>query len=51
MTVRDVMLNESIFPDPTSFKPERWIQKEQTFNLDRYYVPFGRGHRMCIGWQ
>lgn len=46
MTNVDILMNEEIYPEPTEFKPERWIDNPQ---LDRYFVPFGRGSRMCLG--
>jgi cytochrome P450 len=37
---------EDFYPDPTSFKPERFLGKKQ----DPYtYFPFGGGTRRCIG--
>lgn len=38
--------DESIFPDPTAFKPERWIENPR---LDKYLIAFSRGSRQCIG--
>ncbi|KAF2802219.1 cytochrome P450 [Mytilinidion resinicola] len=34
------------FKDPTQFSPERWIENP---GLDRYFVPFSRGTRQCVG--
>jgi cytochrome P450 len=42
----DILMNEDIFPSPREFKPERWINNT---DLDRYFVPFGKGSRMCMG--
>jgi cytochrome P450 len=42
----DVLTNEEIFPEPRQFKPERWIGKPE---LDRYFVPFTKGSRQCLG--
>jgi len=42
----DVLTNEEIFPEPKVFKPERWIGKPE---LDRYFVPFTKGSRQCLG--
>jgi cytochrome P450 len=42
--------NPKWFPEPESFRPERW---ENGFvnRLPRYaYFPFGRGPRLCIGY-
>lgn len=42
--------NPDIFPDPLSFKPERWLCQEAIDrHLDRYLVAFGKGTRNCIG--
>lgn len=40
--------DESIFPVPKLFKPERWLQ-EKTGNLDKFLVAFGGGSRICLG--
>jgi cytochrome P450 len=46
MTAVDILMNEKIFPDPKTFLPERWIGRPE---LDRYFVPFGKGSRACAG--
>jgi len=46
MTTVDVLMNEKIFPDPQAFIPERWISNPE---LERYFVPFGKGSRQCLG--
>ncbi|KUL84200.1 hypothetical protein ZTR_06934 [Talaromyces verruculosus] len=46
MTNVDVLMNKDIYPDPDKFIPERWINDP---GLDRYFVPFGKGSRMCLG--
>ncbi|KAH6721507.1 cytochrome P450 family protein [Leptodontidium sp. MPI-SDFR-AT-0119] len=46
MTNVDILMNESIFPDPKEFVPERWIDNP---GLERYFVPFGKGSRACAG--
>ncbi|KAL3424016.1 cytochrome P450 [Phlyctema vagabunda] len=41
-----------IFPNPTVFKPERWLHNPTTDSgkpLSRYMVAFSRGPRMCLG--
>lgn len=48
--------NGTIFPDPHSFVPERWLVKNEagleTINHDlkRYMVAFGHGTRSCLGY-
>jgi cytochrome P450 len=46
MTNVDILMNKDIYPDPEKFIPERWINNP---GLDRYFVPFGKGSRMCLG--
>ncbi|XP_069052709.1 sterol 26-hydroxylase, mitochondrial-like isoform X2 [Lepisosteus oculatus] len=43
-------VEESQFPDPLAFKPERWIKKEQGKKPHPFSsVPFGYGVRGCLG--
>jgi cytochrome P450 len=48
-------MNPDLFPDPHDFRPERWLpsQREEkssgATSLQRYFIPFSRGARMCIG--
>jgi cytochrome P450 len=46
MTNADILMNESLFPNPAAFVPERWINNP---HLDRYFVAFGKGSRACLG--
>jgi cytochrome P450 len=46
MTNVDILMNEKIFPNARAFIPERWINRP---DLDRYFVPFGKGSRACLG--
>ncbi|CAF9937873.1 MAG: hypothetical protein HETSPECPRED_000688 [Heterodermia speciosa] len=34
------------FPDPNTFRPERWIENPR---LDRYLLTFSKGSRICLG--
>lgn len=52
MTIMDVHFDENIYPDPKAFAPARWLgdAKAQDGNsLDRYFVAFGKGPRLCLG--
>ncbi|GAD93895.1 benzoate 4-monooxygenase cytochrome P450, putative [Paecilomyces variotii No. 5] len=45
-----VHMDPSIFPDPGSFDPERWIRAaEKGERLDRFIVSFTKGSRQCLG--
>jgi len=48
MSVPDIHLNESIFPDAKRFRPERWTE-DSTGHLDRYLCSFIKGPRACVG--
>jgi cytochrome P450 len=39
--------NESIFPSPEEFMPERWLGEGK--RLERYLVSFSKGSRQCVG--
>jgi cytochrome P450 len=41
--------NPTLYKDPERFDPERWLSDEAR-KLPRFaYLPFGGGHRICIG--
>jgi len=40
--------DDSIFPDPLTFSPERWMQPKSR-ELEKSLVPFSKGPRMCLG--
>jgi hypothetical protein len=43
-------LDPVLFPEPKKFNPDRWrIAAEMGESYERYFLPFGRGSRMCIG--
>ncbi|KAI9591859.1 cytochrome P450, partial [Syncephalis fuscata] len=43
--------NKDIFPDPLSFKPERWIDSspQQLKKMKQCFIPFIVGPRACLG--
>ncbi|EAT80047.1 hypothetical protein HBI56_149150 [Parastagonospora nodorum] len=42
----ELHFNAKIFPDPTAFVPERWL--EPTEEMSKYWFAFGAGSRACI---
>jgi cytochrome P450 len=42
----ELHMNPNIFPDPRSFKPERWL--DATNETSKYWFAFGAGSRACI---
>lgn len=46
MTSTLIHQDESIFPNPRTFNPDRWIENPR---LDRFMVSFSKGSRICAG--
>ncbi|KAF1962028.1 cytochrome P450 4A10 [Byssothecium circinans] len=42
----ELHMNPSIFPNPRSFSPERWLDASEEMN--KYWFAFGAGSRACI---
>ncbi|KAF3919215.1 hypothetical protein AA313_de0204234 [Arthrobotrys entomopaga] len=40
--------NATVFPDPMRWDPTRWLV-DDTREMERYYMPFTKGSRMCLG--
>ena len=51
MTQRLTHFNPTIFPDPTEFIPDRWLDPAERKVLEKYLQPFGKGSRSCVGLQ
>ncbi|KAI0593579.1 putative flavonoid 3-hydroxylase [Biscogniauxia sp. FL1348] len=50
MTLRDILLDPNIYPEPLQFRPERWLSTNPNIqHMNRYFLPFSRGSRMCPG--
>ena len=44
-----VLLDEEYFPNPHTFKPDRFLNEDGTFRKDEHCIPFGVGKRLCLG--
>ena len=42
-------LNEVIFEGGEEFRPERWLDKERSGDMNRAFFAFGLGGRGCTG--
>jgi cytochrome P450 len=42
-----VEMDETLFPDPHHFNPDRWLQKGK--DVERWVVAFSGGPRRCPG--
>ncbi|KAL9100151.1 MAG: hypothetical protein Q9163_004436, partial [Psora crenata] len=45
MTISSILMDPSIFHDPYSFLPDRWLSDdpEEQARLEKFFVPFGKG--------
>jgi len=42
--------NPNIHPSPHKFDPQRWLKTQaEGMRLDKYFVPFAKGSRNCLG--
>jgi cytochrome P450 len=52
MNHQDILRSEDVFPNANEMVPERWTGNAKApdgNSLERYYVPFGKGDRQCLG--
>jgi cytochrome P450 len=55
MTQMFIHEDPNLFPDPLTFKPERWLtgpdssQASPAVNSKRFFLPFSKGTRGCLG--
>ncbi|CAI2354965.1 unnamed protein product [Caenorhabditis sp. 36 PRJEB53466] len=47
--ISTVMYDPEIFPDPHTFKPERFLEKNGSLKKVEEFVPFSIGKRQCLG--
>ncbi|KIW28417.1 uncharacterized protein PV07_08084 [Cladophialophora immunda] len=49
MTGMLLHLDETVFPAPLSFNPDRWLDGPASAAREKSLVPFSRGARQCVG--
>lgn len=49
MTIILMHTDETLYPAPLSFNPDRWMDLEERKKMEKTYAPFSRGTRMCLG--
>jgi cytochrome P450 len=48
MSQREILYDRSIFENPKEFKSERWMQGDESKELEKWLVVFSRGARGCL---
>lgn len=51
MTTLLIHTDETLYPDPMRFNPDRWLVSGVGRATASKYAPFGRGTRICLGMQ
>ena len=54
MSTHFTHLDPNLFPNAMTYDPHRWLEAEKIGkrgDLEKYYYPFGKGSRNCIGIQ
>ncbi|XP_035687382.1 cytochrome P450 2U1-like [Branchiostoma floridae] len=46
-----VHMDPQLFPEPNTFQPERFLDKNGNFVKHEALIPFSMGHRICLGEQ
>lgn len=44
-----MMMDASLWPDPKTFRPERFLDQDNKISIPLDYNPFGAGKRRCMG--
>ncbi|KAJ6024690.1 cytochrome P450 [Penicillium herquei] len=51
ISIPDTHMDPSIFTDPKTFLPDRWLKESDNKHLSKYLQPWGRGSRLCLGME
>jgi cytochrome P450 len=49
MSIRDMHLDPECHPDPLKFNPERFLDPLLREQTEKYFAPFSKGSRSCVG--
>ncbi|KAI2628595.1 cytochrome P450 [Hypoxylon sp. NC1633] len=49
MTAILIHTNKELYPEPRRFNPDRWMDPESRKMVDKTFIPFSKGTRMCLG--
>lgn len=51
MTTYLMHRDPDVYPNPDQFQPQRWLDLQDRWKLDKYYAPLSKGPRNCLGMQ
>ncbi|KAJ6151116.1 Cytochrome P450 [Penicillium chermesinum] len=49
MTTYYMHMDPTVFPNPDTFNPDRWLGADPNGLMHKYLLPFGKGSRACAG--
>ncbi|KAJ3577268.1 hypothetical protein NPX13_g3298 [Xylaria arbuscula] len=49
MTTYLMHRDPDIYPDAEKFNPQRWLDLQERWRLEKFYAPFSKGPRNCLG--
>ncbi|KAI1420237.1 cytochrome P450 [Xylaria sp. FL1777] len=49
MTTLFMHMDPTMYPRPTEFIPDRWLDTDNLHRADKVFAPFSRGARICLG--
>ncbi|KAI0809864.1 trichodiene oxygenase [Xylaria sp. FL0064] len=49
MTTYLIHRDPDVYSDPDQFKPQRWLDLQERLKLEKFYAPFSKGPRNCLG--
>ncbi|RYO91541.1 hypothetical protein DL764_008276 [Monosporascus ibericus] len=49
MTTILMHTDETVYPEPRRFNPDRWMDSDAQRKVDKAFAPFSRGTRICLG--
>ncbi|KAK6620031.1 hypothetical protein RUM44_006431 [Polyplax serrata] len=49
INLRSVLMDKERWMDPTTFRPERFLDEKGQLTQNECFIPFGQGRRRCLG--
>ncbi|KAL9065064.1 MAG: hypothetical protein Q9161_008483 [Pseudevernia consocians] len=49
MTTHFIHLDPALFPSLLEYQPQRWLQTGEKLPIEKFFLPFSKGSRGCVG--